>query len=56
MTRLPELLEVFHASFELAEAVKVQLAESGIAMLLPEDERIVGEQLFGKGYAEKRDE
>lgn len=47
------LLEVFHASFDLAEEVKGQLVESGIAMLLPEDEQIVGEQLFGKGYAEK---
>jgi hypothetical protein len=50
------LLEVFRLSFELAEDVKAQLAGSGIVLLLPEDESIVGEQLFGRGYAERLDD
>ena len=43
------LLEVFHLSFELAPEVKDELANSGVVILLPEDEQIVSEQLFGKG-------
>jgi hypothetical protein len=45
------LLEVFRRSFDLPEEQKALLAGSAIELLLPEDELIVTEQLFGKGYA-----
>lgn len=45
-----QLLEVFRHSFDLPQALKTQLAGSAIVLLLPEDEPIVTEQLFGKGY------
>jgi len=43
------LLEVFQGSFELDLQVKEQLVASSIDILLPEDRRLVTDQLFGKG-------